>query len=81
MKHIILSENIDILLLQETEIEPTCDSNLLTFPGYNLEVEKNSTKARVGMFVKNEIKYKKIQNMEGVDSHLLVIGLFGVPYR
>ena len=61
--------------------DTTCDSNFLTFPGYNLEVEKNSTKARVVMFVKNEIKYKRIQNIEGVDSHLLVIGLYGVPNR
>ena len=41
VKNSILTKKIDILLLRETEIQPSYDHNFLTFSGYNLEVEKN----------------------------------------
>ena len=55
VKELITTENIDILLLQETEIEALYDSDLLSFMGYNLEIEINNTKSRVGAYVRHEI--------------------------
>ena len=44
VKDILLQNQIAVLsLLQETEIEKTVDKNLLRIPGFNLELENNSS--------------------------------------
>ena len=68
-------ENIDVLLMQEIELEASFDSNMLRFKGYDLEIEKNSVKSRVGMYVKREIQYIRRADLEGVDSHIIVIDI------
>ena len=73
VKELITTENIDILLLQETEIEALYDSDLLSFMGYNLEIEINNTKSRVGAYVRHEIKYKRRIELEGQNSHIVII--------
>ena len=75
VKELITTENIDILLLQETEIEALYDSDLLSFMGYNLEIEINNTKSRVGAYVRFEIKYKRRTELEVYDSHIVIIDI------
>ena len=77
VKNLVTSSDIDILLLQETEIESNYDTNTLTFSGFNFEAENNSVKSRVGAYIKNEINYTRKNNLEGENSHLLIIDIEG----
>ena len=77
VKNLVTTTEIDILLLQETEIEPDYDTNTLSFAGYNIEAEINTTKTRVGAYIKNEINYTRKINLEGTNSHLLILDLEG----
>ena len=45
--------------------------------GYQLKLEKNYLKSRVCIYLKNSIEYLRKTDMEGKNSHLLVIGLIG----
>ena len=57
VKETILHDKIDILCMQETEININLDHNLLSFPGYSIEVEKNSQNATVAFYINNSINY------------------------
>ena len=46
--------NLDIVCLQEIDLEVNYPTNILTFQGYDLLVEDNSVKARVGMYISNK---------------------------
>ena len=50
VKQTILFEKIDILCMQETELNKNFDHNLLSFPGFTIETEKNTASSRVGIF-------------------------------
>ena len=43
IKETILPEKIDILCMQETEINKNLDHNLLSFPGFTIETENNTS--------------------------------------
>ena len=45
---------------------------------FNLEVENNSSKTRVGCYVNNEIKYLRRNDLEGADSNLVIIDIVGI---
>ena len=69
----ILSNEIDICVLQEIDIPAGYDSNLLSFGGYTLEVEENNVKARTGVYIKNGINYIRKKELEGLNNGLVVI--------
>ena len=46
---------------------------LLAFKGYNLLIEKNDTKSRMAMYVKNGINYVRRDDLEGHGNGLVVI--------
>ena len=75
IKQIIIENKIDIMCLQETEIENNFDHNLLSFPGYNYESELNDIKSRVGTYVRKGLDYVRRTDLEGTNSHLVVIDL------
>ena len=77
MKDILLQNQIAVLWLQETEIEKTFDKNLLRIPGFNLELENNSSLSLVGYYISNELNYKQNLALEGVDSNLIIIDIEG----
>ena len=77
MKDILLQNQIAVLWLQETEIEKTFDKNLLRIPGFNLELENNSSLSRVGCYISNKLNYKRNLALEGVDSNLIIIDIEG----
>ena len=75
----LLNEHkIDVLCLQETEIECQFDQVLLSISGLELELETNNVKARTGIFVRNNIKYKRRRDLEGVDSNLVIVDIIKV---
>ena len=55
----MLQNQIAVLWLQETEIEKTFDKNLLRIPGFNLELENNSSLSLVGYFISHKLNYKR----------------------
>ena len=61
----ILSNEIDICVLQEIDIPAGYDSDLLSFGSYTLEVEDNTVKARTGIYLKNGINYIRRNKLEG----------------
>ena len=63
MKETILTEKIDLLRMQETEINCNLDHSLVSFPGFGLETENNSQLLRVYVYISNKIEYKMKQNV------------------
>ena len=63
--------------MQETEINPNLDHNLLSFPGYGVEVESNSENSRTAMYISSKIDYIRRSDLEGTDSNLVIVDLKG----
>ena len=80
VKELITHEQIDILCMQETQINFNIDHSLLSFPGYIIETEKNSLTSRTGMYINNKVMYTRRQDLEGQDSHLVIIDLAGIYF-
>ena len=72
---LLLDNQIDVLCMQEIEIEKNYPSGILNLPNYVLEVKENSVKSRVGIYIKNKVKYLRQFEMEGVDSHLMIVDI------
>ena len=66
--------------MQETQINFNIDHSLLSFPGYIIETEKNSLTSRTGMYINNKVMYTRRQDLEGQDSHLVIIDLVGIYF-
>ena len=75
VKRLLVDNNIDICCLQETEIDILYPINILSFSGYNYESEVNSIKARTGIYIKNNVSYKRRNDLEGVDSHMIIVDI------
>ena len=43
-------ESVDICVMQEIDVLPGYDRNLLAFKGFNIEIENNKFKARTGIY-------------------------------
>ena len=59
--------------MQETEVDANLNENLLQIPGYYLELEQNEIKKRVGIYIKRGITYKRLNELEGMNNHLVII--------
>ena len=79
VKHLITENKIDILCLQETEIEINIDHKLLSLPGFNFESEIGGSKSRVGTYVNSNLNYIRRPDLEGVNSHLVIIDVKSNP--
>ena len=75
VKQIIIDSELDILCLQETELDVNIDHELLSFQSYNYESEINSIKSRVGVYIKQKMNYVRRRDLEGSDSHLVIIDI------
>ena len=61
--------------MQEVDLKPEIDKDLLSFRGCTLEVESNVNKSRAGIYIKNGIDHKIKNNLEGQNNGLLIIDL------
>ena len=77
VKETIINEKIDILSMQETEINPNLNHNLLSFPGYAVEIENNSKCARVAFYISTRVNYIRRRDLEGNDSNIIIIDMEG----
>ena len=75
VERLMINNNVDIMCLQEVEIEKDYNFNALNLNNYCLEVENNSVKARVGMFISNNVNYKRMHQLEGINSHIIIIDI------
>ena len=51
VKELLTENKIDILVMQETEIEPDFNQKNLGIPGYTLEMENCKFKKRCGVYI------------------------------
>ena len=75
IKNIVLEAKIDVLCLQETELELNIDHNLMSFPGFIYESENNTIRSRVGCFIRSNITYVRRSDLEGQNSHLVILDI------
>ncbi len=75
IKELLYDLNIDVLCMQETEISPHLDPELLSLPGYFFEPEINNTKIRAGVYVKSSLNYVRRKDLESSGLHLVIIDL------
>ena len=59
------------------ELEFGFCENLLSIPGYDLLIEKNSVKARSGIYLSNKVNYTKKPDLEVNDSHMVIVDIDG----
>ena len=72
---VIRENEIDICCLQETEIESSFPTGILSFKGYSLEMEMNDTKIRCGVYIKNCINSRRWDDLELGNTHFIVIDI------
>ena len=75
VKRLIAENKIEILCLQETELESDYPTNILSFRGYCIETERNTGKIRVATYIKDTISYTRRTDLEGENSHLVIIDM------
>ena len=69
MKNLLEENRIDILCMQETEVTNDININeLSTF---------NSVKSRVGFYKSKNINYVRRTDLEGLNSHIIIIDITG----
>ena len=61
---IINEHKLDIVCLQETDIKLNYPINILSFKGYDYLSENNTTKARCGIYINNQIPYQRRIDLE-----------------
>ena len=71
--------SVDVCCLQVTEIPLNFPENILSTGGYNLELELNDNKKRTGIYIRNDIKYKRREDLEIKNHHLVIIDILCVP--
>ena len=42
---------------------------------YKIEIEKNDSKSRAGLYIKNEIKYRRRPDLEDSNAGLVILGV------
>ena len=81
VKNLIITENIDILCMQEIDVKNDYNIRLLTLPGMNLEIEDNTVKARTGIYITSKINYTRRKDLEGRDSNLIIVDVTGSSFN
>ena len=71
----LVSNNIQVCGLQETEIPLNFPVNVLNFGGYNIELEMNSAKKRVGFYIQSNINYVRRLDLEKENHHVIIIDI------
>ena len=85
-RDIVLNElnnkKIDVCCLQEIELDTNVPYEILGNNLYRFEPERNTCKKRVGIFINKNVKYKRRDDLEPVNRHLIIIDLMlNTPLR
>ena len=66
---------ISVCCLQETEIPKNFPEKVLSSGGYNLELETNEEKKRVGVYLRNDIKYERKLDLDKAGMHIIIVDI------
>ena len=61
--------------MQEIEIDSSIDLKELESSGFNLEIENNSEKSRVGFYISKRIAYNRKSDLEGINSNMVILDI------
>jgi len=90
IKNIIYSENLDLLLLNETELTENHDQQFLKITGYDLITPMNRTTTRIAGYIKSNLDYEICQSNQRLEtisvkiSNLKILGVyrgFKIPHH
>jgi exonuclease III len=73
VRDLLYSSNIDVLLLQETEIPVTTEDELLSIAGYQLEMAIATKTIRTVAYLKSDVRYTR--HLETMDRNVLMFEL------
>jgi endonuclease/exonuclease/phosphatase family metal-dependent hydrolase len=74
--------NIDVCCVQETELDPDINPDIISSSEFVFEVEKSTVKKRVGIFINKRLSYERRLDLEEVNRHIIIIDLnLGSKYR
>ena len=79
VRTILHEHELDVLTLQETEILQETDIANLNIKGYTIEIESNEKKMRIATYIRNNIPYKRRQDLEEKNIHLMIIDVESKP--
>ena len=57
------------------EIQSVYDPSVLNIKNYHFELEVHSLKSRTGIYISNSVLYRRMKQLEGVDSNLIIIDI------
>ena len=85
-KDLVLDEltrhSIDICCMQEVELNSNVPVNILTNGQFNFEPELNTTKKRVGVYINKNVGYRRRDDLEEPNLHLIIIDvMLKIPFR
>ena len=66
---------IKICCLQETEIQQGFPENILNCGDFNLELENNTEKKRVGIYLHKDTNYVRRNDLEEANSHVVIVDI------
>ena len=69
----LTSNNVHLCCLQETETPIGFPENILNCKGYNIELELNSVKKRVGIYVHKNVNYTRRLDLEKENHHVVIL--------
>ena len=72
---LLKNNSISVCCLQETEIPKNFPEKVLSSGGYNLELESNEEKKRVGVYLRNDIEYERKLDLEKAGTHIIIIDI------
>jgi exonuclease III len=68
-------KKIDVCCLQETDLDPSVLSDILDNRQYKFEPKKSTTKRRVGLYINRNIIYKRREDLEESNLHLIIVDI------
>ena len=71
----LLTNKIDICCMQETELDQNFPTDILSTRDFVFEPEVNNAKKRVGVFINKNIKYRRRDDLEEPNTHVIIIDL------
>ena len=61
--------------MQEIDLDNSVDKKELEMSNFSLELENNSLKSRVGIYISSSLKYSRKADLEGDDSNILIVDI------
>ena len=75
VSQMIIENRIDICSMQEVEINPDFDGEILSFNGDSLLIEANDVKSRTGIYVKNGMGFVRRDDLEQRNNGIIILDI------